>query len=886
MTKTKILNQFIPGDSSLKSDAPISDPVLLLEAYPAAVYTCDAKGFIKLYNKAAVELWGREPEVGKDLWCGSWKIFYSNGTTPLPLELCPMALTLKNGIAVTGKEIVILRPDGEKRSVQPHPTPIFNAKGELTGAVNVLIDVTDRKIAEQKAASLAAIVHSSDDAIISKTLTSIVTSWNTAAQRMFGYTAGEMIGESITKLIPEDRLDEEPHIIDRLKRGERVEHFETKRITKDRKLIDISLTISPVRDNQGNIIGISKIARDITEQKKLTEQLRENDQRLRMAIEATKLGTWEYNPSAEHLIWSDECRNIYGVPKEMEVDFAFFAEHIYPDDKTMVDAEIQKAMDPSGEGNYDVQYRIIRYSDKKPSWIRAQGKVFFDANRKVERFIGTVLDIDDEKEKEQELKNSFEMFQNMAHHVPAMIWMSGNDTFGDYFNNTWLEFRGRTLDQESNEGWLEGLHPDDVKKCISMYNASYHDQKGFYTEYRLKRHDGQYRWVSDNCAPRYSPNGEFIGFISACIDIDDQKKVREKIQDSELLFKTISNASPAALWMSDAKGQNVFVNETWVKWTGKTLDQQGDHGWFTNLLEQDRIPVLEKFLLCTKSQTYFSAEFRFSRADGEIRWGFTEAEPYYDINGNFSGYAGSVTDITDFKKLEQRKDDFIKMASHELKTPITSITGYVQLLLNIYNEQNDQKLQTSKSIVKSSLGTISKQVNKLTRLVSELLDLSRIESGKLELHKTKFDLSGLVEETVQDIRHTTSNHALILHNDFEGSIVGDKDRIAQVLINLLTNAIKYSPEAGSVEITLSGDKKRAILKVKDFGIGIDKNDQERIFERFYRVEGKSEQTYPGFGIGLFIASEIVNRHFGTITVESEKGKGSVFTVLLPRKPEV
>jgi signal transduction histidine kinase len=221
------------------------------------------------------------------------------------------------------------------------------------------------------------------------------------------------------------------------------------------------------------------------------------------------------------------------------------------------------------------------------------------------------------------------------------------------------------------------------------------------------------------------------------------------------------------------------------------------------------------------------------------------------------------------------------MASHELKTPITSIKGYVQLLLNIYEEMNEKKFQDSKATVKSSLNTISKQVSKLTRLVSELLDLSRIESGKLDLRKSRFDLAALVEETAQDIRHITSHHAIIVHNDFEGDIYADKDRIAQVLLNLLTNAIKYSPDADNVEVYIKGDKEKAVIKVKDHGIGIDKKDHSRIFERFYRVEGKSEQTYPGFGIGLFIANEIIQRHQGTIQVESKKGIGSVFTLTLP-----
>ena len=853
----------------------------MLEALPAAIYICDASGFITIYNKAAVELWGQEPEIGKDRWFGSWKIYKPDGITPMPFDECPMAITLKERRPVLGEEIIIERPDGIKYNIQPHSIPLFDSSGKLTGAVNMLVNISENKITEQKLALLGAIVHSSGDAIISKTLEGIITSWNEAAEEMFGYTADEMIGQPITRLIPPERIDEETKIIEQLKKGERVDHFETKRVTKDKIILDISLSISPVKNKEGKIIGASKIARDITIQKKLYETLAESEERLRMAIQSTKLGTWEFFPLRGILTWSDECREIYDVPADMKVDYQFFSEHIYPDDVNVVQQTIQKAMDISGDGNYDIQYRILRYSDKQPRWIRAQGKVFFNENNQPEHFIGTVLDITEEKTQEQELKDSIELFTTMADNVPVMIWMSGDDKFCDFFNKTWLEFTGRTLEQESNEGWLENVHPDDVQNCIDNYNKSFNEQRGFYVEYRLKRHDGKYRWIADNSLPRYNTDGSFAGFISACMDIDEQQKFREKIMESELLFKTISNASPAALWMTNKDEKNVFVSNTWLQWTGKTFEEQINRGWLSAVVEEDKEITISKFRECFAERKNFITEFRFARKEGELRWGLTEGRPYYDINGYFAGYAGSVTDITEIKKLEERKDDFIKMASHELKTPITSIKGYVQLLLNIYDELNEEKFQASRITVKSSLYTISKQVSKLTRLVSELLDLSRIESGKLELRKSEFDLGVLVEEVVQDARLTTSKHAVIINNDFEGNVYADKDRIAQVLLNLLTNAIKYSPDADNIEVYVEGNKKQAIIKVKDHGIGIDKKDQNRIFERFYRVEGKSEQTYPGFGIGLFIAAEIIQRHKGTISVESEKGNGAVFTITLP-----
>ena len=854
----------------------------LVHGMPAAVYTTDKDGYITMYNEAAAELWGRQPEVGKDMWCGSWKIYEMDGITEVPLERCPMAVALKEQRKIHSNDpFIVERPDGKRRSFIPYPEPIFDSDGNIMGAFNMLVDVTESKQAEEEKAKLAAIVQSSDDAIIGKTLDGIVTSWNQAAQRLFGYTEEEMVGQSITRIIPRDRLDEEPRILSRLRSGEKVDHFETKRITKYGKTLDISLTISPIKDAKGKIVGASKIARDITTQREVEKLMHENDEKFRMAVETTNIGTWEYNYSSSKLFCSAESRKICGIPNDVDLDPNIIVSQIHEDDRDYFFEKIKAAKDPSGTGRFDIQLRMRRYDNGEMRWVRAQGKTFFDSDHSPERRIGTLLDVTEEKTKEQELRASVELFQTMADNVPAMIWMSGYDKFDDYFNRTWLEFTGRTLEQERDERWLEGVHPEDVQRCIDTYNTSFKEQKGFYTEYRLRRHDGEYRWISDHSVPRLSSEDEFLGFVSACIDIDDQKRFREKIQESELLFKTISNASPAALWMTNEREENIFVSDTWLKWTGKNFNEVINRGWLQSVHDDERKMMIKNFQECFRQRLPFKAEFRFYKVDGQLSWGLTEGYPFYDFNYQFAGYAGSVTDITEIKKLEQRKDDFIKMASHELKTPITSINGYVQLLLNIYNEADEQRLRLSRSTVKSSLNTIAKQVVKLTRLISELLDLSKIESGRLELQRSHFNLSELVDEIVQDVRQTASSHAVLVHNDFEGKVFADKDRIAQVLLNLLTNAIKYSPESDRIEVYVEKNDYTAIVKVKDYGIGIDKKDHHKIFERFYRVEGKKEQTFPGFGIGLFIANEIIERHQGRITVESEKGKGSSFIITLP-----
>src|SRR5437762_6839932 len=226
----------------------------LLDVLPAAIYTTDAAGRITYYTQAAADLAGREPRLGTDEWCVSWRLYSMDGR-PMRHDECPMAVALKENRAVRGAEAILERPDGTRIPFAPYPTPLRDASGKLIGAVNMLVDIRERQEANDARAYLGAIVESSDDAIVSKTLEGVVTSWNRGAEAIFGYTAEEMIGQPITRLFPPDRLEEENLILNRIKRGERVEHFETVRRRKDGCSIEVSVTISPARDVSGRIAG-------------------------------------------------------------------------------------------------------------------------------------------------------------------------------------------------------------------------------------------------------------------------------------------------------------------------------------------------------------------------------------------------------------------------------------------------------------------------------------------------------------------------------------------------------------------------------------------------------------------------------------------------------
>jgi PAS domain S-box-containing protein len=283
-----------------------------------ALYTTDIHGRLTQYNEAAVALWGRSPEIGKESWCGSWRIYRPDGTA-LPFEECPMAVTLRERRPMRGQEIVVERPDGVKRNVLPHPDLIRNASGEVIGAINMLMDITDIKQVEIDSQRLAAIVRSSDDAIISKDLNGTINSWNEGAARIFGYTAEEVIGKPITILIPAEHQDEEPRILERIRRGEHIDHYETVRRRKDGSLVELSLSVSPVKDAHGKVIGAAKIARDITERKEAEQKVAESATREKLALddaEATRVqfrSLFESAPGLYLVMTADENLSVVAV---------------------------------------------------------------------------------------------------------------------------------------------------------------------------------------------------------------------------------------------------------------------------------------------------------------------------------------------------------------------------------------------------------------------------------------------------------------------------------------------------------------------------------------------------------------------------------------------
>jgi len=355
-------------------------------------------------------------------------------------------------------------------------------------------------------------------------------------------------------------------------------------------------------------------------------------------------------------------------------------------------------------------------------------------------------------------------------------------------------------------------------------------------------------------------------------------KLEQKVVSQTHQLKTITDNAASCLSMIDTQGKATFMNPAAGIVTGYALDEIKDlplykiieHAHAQANSTTDPCPIIVS--LRDKTQVKDQEDI-FIRKDGsQFPISFSIAPLYQD--GRSQGAVLEFQDITKRKELERQKDDFIAVASHELKTPVTSMKTYTQVLKRKFERQGD-------NAAAESLGKIDTQINKLSSLIVDLLDATRTETGNLHLRQETFDLDTLVCEVVETTQLTTQKHKISIKGNTNALISADRDRTSQVLVNFLSNAIKYSPRSSTIIVHLKATKKEVRVGVQDFGIGIPSDKIDYIFERFMRVSGPQMETFSGLGLGLYISSEFIKRHKGTIGVESEIGDGSTFYFTIP-----
>jgi len=388
--------------------------------------------------------------------------------------------------------------------------------------IAIVEDITEKKKAEEARFRHSAIVESSDDGIASVGLNGVIASWNPGAERLFGYTEQEAVGQPVTFLVPPELVEEEKKILETLRAGGRINQFETVRIAKTGKRIPVSLSIAPIKDSTGEVVGFSGIARDITRQKQAEEKLREYER----AVEASEEMIVVVDRDYRYLIANRKFLEMRKMTKEQVI--GRLPHEVL--NEGFFEAVVKEKLDQCFRGEvvrYELKYTYPHVGERNilASYFPIEGA------QGVDRVACIFLDITDRKMAEASLRESEERFRVVADTAPVMIWMSGVDKQSTYFNQAWRDFTGSAVDVQQRSDLAVITHPDDFERSSRIYDEAFESRRPFRKECRLRRHDGEYRWILDTGVPRFLADGSFVGFIGSCIDVTDHKLAEQALSN-------------------------------------------------------------------------------------------------------------------------------------------------------------------------------------------------------------------------------------------------------------------------------------------------------------------------------------------------------------------
>jgi PAS domain S-box-containing protein len=698
-----------------------------------------------------------------------------NEDTRLAVEN-PATKALRRGIVVgLANHTVLVRKDGSECPIDDSAAPIVDERGTVSGCVLIFRDVTEQRRVERERISqlltarlLASIIESSGDAIISKALDGTIQSWNAGAERIFGYAATQAVGRHISLLIPPERLDEEDRLAARLKAGERIEHFETERVRSDGSRILVSLTNSPIKDDKGQVVGASKIVRDVTRQKQAVERER---QLLADAAAA----------NAKFRAFFEQG--------------ALFAAII------------------------DVQGTIL--DTNRLPWEAAGysreaivGQPFWDGP-----------------------------------------WCRSSPQLAERFKTAFA-------------GAVEG--------------QSYRAELPYFFA------GGDERIADVTLQPIKDENDRVLFLALTGIDITDRKRAEADRQK----FVTLIENSTDFIAMCDLEGIPFFVNRAGLALVGlENIEDARRTPVAAFFFPEDQSRVMNEFFPEVLKNGHGEMEVRFRHfKTGEARWMAYKVLTLPDAAGRPIAFATVSQDVTEQKRLEdslrrlaadlseadRRKNEFLAMLAHELRNPLAPISNAARVLR--LGGRDDDTLR-------SAAQTLDRQVGQMARLVDDLLDMSRITRGKIELRSERVELAPIIHQAVEAVRaqYKSMNHQLTVAMPSRLVYLdADPARLAQVVGNLLNNACKFTDKGGHVWLTVESNGEQAVVRVRDNGIGIAPENLPRLFDMFAQVDTSLERSRDGLGIGLTLVKTLVEMHSGTVEAHSDGlGRGSEFVVRLP-----
>lgn len=619
------------------------------------------------------------------------------------------------------------------------------------------------------------------------------------------------------------------------------------------------------------------------------------ERRLERISSATNDAIWDWDLVAGRIEWSEGFETIFGWSREtIGTDEKVWLDRIHPDDLERVSASVRAVTDDPALGTrWQTEYRF-RHHDGQYRFVSDRGVVIRDAAGKAIAMLGGMQDITRRKRAEARIQESEGRFLRMAQHAPLKMWVTDANGHCTFINKSWCDYVGQPMSSQLGLGWTTAVHPDEAAAAGEAFMAASNARTPYAKDYRLRRHDGVYRWHRDAATPRFDDDDSFLGFIGSVIDIHDEveakmelaRQVAERtaeLVESEKRYRIHSETSPNLVWTSRLDGSIDYVNQTTEDYLGVPMQQILDLGWTEFVHPDDRKTTFRLWAHCLKTGERLSIEYRMRRHDGQWRWNRVDARPLRDADGQLMQWVGSNVDIEELKQAEAAaaeaarvKSEFLANMSHEIRTPMNGVIGMTNLLA-------DTPLN---AIQRDYLDTIRNSGEHLLAVINDVLDFSKADAGKLDLEHYAFNLRTCMEEAMDLVAQQSLAKGLELvldtAPDLPARISGDAGRLRQVLVNLLSNAIKFT-ERGEIVVsttTLTAGQDdvpwRFRVSVRDTGIGIPADRMDRLFQMFSQVDASQTRTHGGTGLGLAICRKLVERMKGRIWAESVLGKGTTF----------
>ncbi|MEL7038758.1 MAG: PAS domain S-box protein [Cyanobacteria bacterium J06592_8] len=806
----------------------------------------------------------------------------------------------------------------------------------FTRAIFIASDITERKQAEQTLERHALIFDQIYDGIIMTDLAGRIIDWNPSAERMFGYSRSEMVGQTSALVhYPEQTpIPTQTMLEDINKQGYWWSEMAFIRQDKTQGICDT--VVVPIFDHQGEIVAVIGVYHDISDRKQAeielqqyrdhledlveqrTSQLEQTNTKLQREIEARAILDEELLASEARLagildnandaiVSVDEAQKIILFNKGAEQIFGYQAEEVLNQSLDLLLPHRFKILHSEHIKTFGKQAQTSRNMGENRAIVgRRQNGQEFLAEASISRlqlgntitYTAILRDISErvaalnERQKaETALRESEQRYATLAEVSPVGIFRSDEAGNCLYVNECWCQIAGLSGEEALGQGWLKTLHPDDQDRVFQGWEDAVRDRRSFQLEYRFQRADKSITWVFGQAVAERDITGKIKGFVGSITDISDRKKAEATLQQSERRWRSLLENVRLVVVGLNPQGKIDYVNPFFLELTGYTQIELLGEDWFTTFLPASQRTQAEQYfqeILNRKPHSYYQHTILTKYGEEKIiAWNNTRLQ---SIHKKTLGTMSIGEDITERYAVERMKNEFISVVSHELRTPLTAIHGALNLLSTGLVAADSQKGQHVIKIAAES-------TERLVRLVNDILELERLESGRIKLGKYQVNGAELLR-VAQDQMQVMANRSGIILEIFPQEIEfeADGDRMIQVLTNLISNAIKFSESGSTVQLAVKAEIRKfgenngennptpsVLFQVRDQGRGIPPEKIESIFERFQQVDASDSRQKGGTGLGLAICRSIVEQHGGKIWVESIVNQGSCFYFSLPVK---